>query len=800
MSGYRYARIALVALLPLIGLHPQASGAASTAPFAGLFGGSGEDRIRAMAADATGAIFIAGATSSGDLAVLDPFQRDLAGGTDAFVAKIAADGRTVLFATYLGGAGDDEALALVPDGNGGVWVAGVTDSENFPVRDALQPSAPGGGDGFLAHIAATGSDLLSSTYLGGTGGDRAAAVALDGNRNPWVAGTTTSTDLPTTDGTFQPYAMGGSDGFLLNVTLDGTSLLQGTYFGGSGDDEACALLAGGGGSLVVAGRTTSADFPLAAPSQSTWAGGWDGFVARLDGGAVAPAFSTYLGGTGDDEVCSLATGGSGFACAGMTGSSDFPFWSGLEPGPAGGTDGFVAAFSAQNDLRYLAPVGGSGDDAVLAVAQDGGGAVVLVGSTTSADLPLRAAAVEALAGATDGFLVRVAPGGTSVTYATYLGGSGDDELSAVAFGAGGSVMVAGRTDSADFSTGGAGIGATAGAGDGFLGRVPTAPLAPVDLVVNAVALRSISLSWVDAGGGRGSFELERRSGGGSFSPLASVPAGTTSFVDDTVAPSSTYAYRVLAVVDGTPSAFSNEVAAITPVVPVPVRPGTPVVEALSPRTVRVQWEDRSDDELSFEVFRSVDGGAPALLKSLSADTTVLDDVVTPDRTWTYAVRAVGVTGASPLTSYAGAATAGTLSVDPLKGKRRDGSRTGRDSVSLVLSLSTSDGASLPDPRTGGIQIGVGAVDGAAVVSAPAGSAGWTERGDVLRWKSPKGSSVKASLVFDRARGTLRVKASGLELGACDADAVRVWVRCAPEAGSSVESWLEKRPGLLVTAD
>ena len=793
MSGSRYAFAAFAVLLPLAGMLPDDARADSAIAAAKLLGGSGADRIRAVALDPSGACFVAGTTSSDDFPALNAFQSSRAGQADAFVAKIAADGKTILFATFLGGAGDDDALALAADGTGGVWVAGVTESSDFPTQGPLQGRA-GGEDAFVAHLSGTGTSLLSSTFLGGTGDDRATAIALDATGGPWVAGSTHSEDAPVTGIEFQPYPTGGGDAYVAHLSSDGASLLQGTYLGGSAADSVLAMLVEASGTVLLAGRTESLDFPVVSAVQSSQAGGADGFVVRLAGDAMSLGFSTFLGGSGDDEVSALASGGSGFACTGTTGSPDFPVLGAIPTEPTGGTDAFVAAFNSADSIRYWGRFGGMDDDRGVAISQEGGGAVVMAGATVSSDFPVRAAALGAPIGGTDGFLVRLAPNGSAMTYGTFLGGSGEDEIGAVAATGSGTLLIVGATDSSDFSTGGPAAGATAGGVDGFLARAATAPPAPTGLGVTTVTHKKVSLGWTDATDGRGTFEVERRAGMGEFLPAASLPAGTSSWDDTLVTPASLYAYRVRSVVEGSPSAYSAEIGVVTLSIPTPTMPGVPSVEATTPHQVVVSWEDRSEDEITFELFRSVDGGASSLYRSLPANSTGFTDAVTAGRTWTYRVRAVGVSGTSGLTPAASATTSDTLVVTPMSGKRTDGTRLGKDAVSVYARVLGLEGGAMPDPRTNGIQVGVGAEGGPAILTLSAGTEGWSERNGVLTWKSPRGAVVKATLKVDTVRGTVRLKASGLELPACDPADIRVWVRVGAESGESAAAWQAKKPG------
>jgi len=265
-----------------------------------------------------------------------------------------------------------------------------------------------------------------------------------------------------------------------------------------------------------------------------------------------------------------------------------------------------------------------------------------------------------------------------------------------------------------------------------------------------------------------------------------------------VVPGTSYQYRMRAVLDGVPSATTQAVTAITLPTPPPAAPGTPVLEVLSPTSISLSWEDRSADEITFEVFRGVDGGASALVVSLSADATTWTDAgVTAGRDYAYRVRSVGAAGPSGLSAAATASTPSTFSLAYLAGKRVDSPKFARDSVSLTVQYSSLLGGSLPDPRTSGFTLGLGAAGGPSLVAIPAGASGWKERNGVYTWKSPKGSTVKLALTVDTVKGTLKLKASRLDLGPTDADALRVWFRSGTDAGSVTAPWTVKKPGTLV---
>lgn len=237
--------------------------------FGTVLGSTSADALGGMAVDAAGMIYLAGATSSGTFPTLSP-ARPFAGGSDAFVVKLDPFRSALIYGTFLGGAGDDQGLDIAVDREGHAYVAGRTWSADFPVVGGLR-GAGGGRDGFVAKLSARGNLIVYSTHLGGAGDDEANAVATDGAFT-YVAGTTASADFPVGEGA----APGGGDAF--TARLGGAGALEGaSYLGGSGSDRGNAIALWTYGA-VVAGETSSADFP-GAPTAAP--GGGNGFVAMI---------------------------------------------------------------------------------------------------------------------------------------------------------------------------------------------------------------------------------------------------------------------------------------------------------------------------------------------------------------------------------------------------------------------------------------------------------------------------------------------------------------------------------------
>lgn len=255
--------------------------------FGTFLGGSSDEHIGGIAVDSSGNLHVAGGTDSANFPVTAALQGIKAGGQDAFVAKIRTAAPTaVLWSTFLGGgsgsaAAPEQANGIALDGNGNVYVTGVTSSVNFPVSTgALSATYAGSRDTFLTKINAAGSARIYSTYIGTLGFDWGHAVAVDGSGNAYVAGYTSSASFPSV-GALQGVFGGLYDAFVMKVSAAGNSLLFSTLYGGSGADQASAIAVDAAGNIYVGGQTSSVNFPLHNALQSSNAGGNIGWLARF---------------------------------------------------------------------------------------------------------------------------------------------------------------------------------------------------------------------------------------------------------------------------------------------------------------------------------------------------------------------------------------------------------------------------------------------------------------------------------------------------------------------------------------
>ena len=271
------------------------------------------------------------------------------------------------YSTYLGGSGGDSGNGIAVDSSGSAYVTGNTSSTDFPTTSgALQTTSAGSGDAFVTKLNASGTALVYSTYLGGTGSDSGHAIAVDGSGDAYVTGSTSSTNFPTTAGALQTTSAGSGDAFVTKLNASGTALVYSTYLGGSGGDSGASIGLDGSGDAYVTGSTSSTNFPTTAGAlQTTSAGSGDAFVTKLNASGTALVYSTYLGGTGSDSGQGITVDSSGVAyVTGNTSSTDFPTTSGaLQTTSAGSGDAFVTKLNASGTaLVYSTFLGGSGID------------------------------------------------------------------------------------------------------------------------------------------------------------------------------------------------------------------------------------------------------------------------------------------------------------------------------------------------------------------------------------------------------------------------------------------------------
>lgn len=628
--------------------------------YSSYLGGAGDDYANEVAVAPDGTAWVAGHTSSVSFPAADASHRSPGGGMDTFLARVSSSGE-LLSVTYLGGSGDDRGHSVYVDQAGRPHVVGETGSANFPVVGAVQGTFGGFIDAYVTRLSATGDALLYSTYLGGSGDDRANDVHVDGSGVAFVTGFTTSANFPTTPGALSTSIQSpNADAFVTAVSAAGNSLVFSTYLGGSEIDLANGIALDATGGIYVVGDTSSNDFPVTPGAYQTTPGGGqhDVFVAKLQPGGGALEYATFVGGNGADRSTDIAVDSFGNAyVTGTTNSTSFPTVNALQPVFRGGQgDVFLSMLNGSGSgLVYSTYLGGIGRDSALGLEVAGNGTVSLAGLTGSADFPVTvdAPAGHYLGGETDAFVTQVSPGGGQLLFSTFLGGSGADLALGIASGSGGDLFLCGATNSL-------GIGGgvySGGMVDAFVMRLGApAPAAPSGLQLSVVSGWQIDLAWQDNSTDEDSFVIERRTTGGAFGIVAVVGADVQSYSDTGLAPLTPYTYRVRAAAGGSMSSPSNEASATTP--EGPAAPGNLTATAVSTTRIDLAWEDRSTDESGFVIERSTNGG----LSFSPRDTvgpnveTYADLGLTPGTNYTYRVRAAVPGGFSPASNQASATT------------------------------------------------------------------------------------------------------------------------------------------------
>ena len=422
-----------------------------------------------IAVDDAGSAYVTGSTYSIDFpTTAGAFDTSRNGGDrDIFVTKLNAARSDLEYSTYLGGG---EAGGIAVDRAGSAYVTGTTGFDFPTTPDAFDPVGhPYAGrnmsDAFVTKLNADGSALAYSTFLGGTPWDYGEGIAVDDTGSAYVVGSTQSGDFPTTPGAFDRSRSANADPtdtdvFVTKLNPSGSALGYSTYLGGRDMDgyEHLGIAVDDAGSAYIIGNTSSTDFP-------TTAGAFDRspndlFVTKLNAAGSRLAYSTYLGGTGDDYGQGIAVDDRGSAY--VTGytelAADFPTTAGaFDTSYNKGGDLFVTKLNAAGSaLAYSTYLGGRGLDGgdEVAIAVDRAGSAYVTGSTDSTNFPTTAGAIHRRykGGLQDAFVTRLTGTGSALLYSTYIGGSDDDVGGGIAVHDVGAAYVTGSTSSRDFPT------------------------------------------------------------------------------------------------------------------------------------------------------------------------------------------------------------------------------------------------------------------------------------------------------------------------------------------------------------
>lgn len=423
--------------------------------YSSYYGGTGSDYAYAVAVDSIGNTYVAGGTGSAGF--------NIKGTEDAFVLKLAPGGAK-LFSAFLGGGAADEARGVSVDVQGNVYVTGNTGSLDFPTKGPIQAKMAGSGDVFMAKLNPGGSSLLYSTYLGGSAGDTASAIAIDASGNAYVVGSTFSTDFPTKD-PFQGARGAQEDAFVTKINPTGTDWVYSTYLGGNNVDQGNGIAVDATGNAYVTGYTASTNFPLESPFRGSNDASVDAFVTKINPAGSALVYSTYLGGSATDYGTAIAVDSSGSAyVTGIVTSDDFPLANPIDDklGSHAVDDVFVTKFNPSGSaLVYSTYLGGGSADDAYALALDPAANVYITGRTNSSDFPLTNP-IQTTRTAFDMFVTEINAAGSARLFSTFIGGSGSESGRGIAVDRLGNIHIAGEGTSTDFPVKGAFQGTSGG--------------------------------------------------------------------------------------------------------------------------------------------------------------------------------------------------------------------------------------------------------------------------------------------------------------------------------------------------
>ena len=435
-------------------------------------GGSAEDDGFGIASDSSGNAYVTGQTMSANFPAAGGVPPNTsAGGTfDVFVTKIAADGSSLIYSTYIAGSGtkgNDSGNAIAVDSSGDAFVAGGTESSNFPTTTgAYQTAIASGatGNAFILELNPAGNALTYSTYLGGEVNDKAFGVAVDTSGNIYAAGQTSSSLFPSKNA-LQTTQAGGFLAKLKPAGGGANDLLFSTFVGGGLSDFVSAVALDSSANAFVTGQTQSSTLhTTAGVLQSTFGGVSDAFVTAIKTDGSAYIYSTYLGGSDIDIGLAITVDSSGNAyVTGQTASSNtsakaFPTTTGAFQTTFGGNpyDAFVSKLNPTGTaLAYSSYLGGPMADYGVGIAVDGGGNAYLTGRTlSSSGFPLKNPTQATFQGTSDAFVSEVNSAGSQLLFSTYLGGNGDQDTTTAGGIAvdslGANIYVTGNTTATDF--------------------------------------------------------------------------------------------------------------------------------------------------------------------------------------------------------------------------------------------------------------------------------------------------------------------------------------------------------------
>lgn len=374
------------------------------------------------------------------------------------------------YSTFIGGGNEDMVHGIDTDSSGNTYVICLTQSSDYPkTTGVLDTTHNGDRDVGISKMNEKGTQLLYSTFIGGSGRDYGIGIVVDSVGNAYATGYTSSSSFPTTNGAYDTsYYSGGSpdlDGFILKLNPSGSALLYSTYFGHSKLDTGEKIAVDINGNAYVTGATTSSGFPTTSNVVDTTYNGpneaWNGdaYVLKLNAAGSALVYSTFIGGSGSgthEQGMDIVVDSNGNTyVTGYTSSNTFPTTAGAyDESHGGGNDGFIFKLNpTATGFVYSTFVGDTGSDLPRCIKIDEFNNTYVTGWTASTNFPTTTGAYdESHNGGDDIFVLKLNTSGTGLVYSTFVGDTANDASYGLDIDSDGNTYVAGSTYSTNFPT------------------------------------------------------------------------------------------------------------------------------------------------------------------------------------------------------------------------------------------------------------------------------------------------------------------------------------------------------------
>ena len=384
----------------------------STIIYSTFVGGSNDDRVSKIAVTPSGQATVVGYTVSADFPTQAAYDNSANGLQDIFAFRLSSAGNSLLYSTYLGGSSDDRGFDIAIDASERAYIAGETNSSDIPTPSGYDGIKNSGFDAYIARLSANGSSLEYGTYLGGNSSEGALGIAVDNSNITYVTGYTTSPDFPMASA-YDPSHNFDYDVFVSKLSANGGSLVYSTFLGGTGTEWATSIARDGSNNMYITGLTTSNLYPTINAYDNSFAAVFDAFVTKIAASGSTLSYSTYLGASGAEQGLAITVDPLDEAVVvGFTNSSTFPTKDAVRPLYTGLEDMFITKFnSAGNQLAFSTFLGGSDDDEALGVTCDVTGNVIVTGFTVSTGFPLAAAMDSTANGGVDVAFAKISDAG-----------------------------------------------------------------------------------------------------------------------------------------------------------------------------------------------------------------------------------------------------------------------------------------------------------------------------------------------------------------------------------------------------